>query len=215
MMESKLETWIESSDVLTVFPTFVWKTQLTPKFHTSINANILSVLEDMQQSQKQIATGEAWQSEQALHELEELQELNSCITTAAKSVLKFLSIGCDDLEITGCWANIYSARATHGIHSHPNNFLSGVYYVKTQPGADTINFHDPRLQTGIIRPPVTKLTAENTDQVVVRVQDGLLLLFPSFLQHSVDANQSDARRISISFNLMFSRFTEDKSKPLW
>ncbi|HEY2928428.1 putative 2OG-Fe(II) oxygenase, partial [Piscinibacter sp.] len=74
---------------------------------------------------------------------------------------------------------------------------------------------DPRRQTGVIRPPVVELTAENTDQVVVRVRDGTLLLFPSYLEHSVDANASDAERISLSFNLMFSSFTERLSKPLW
>jgi uncharacterized protein (TIGR02466 family) len=93
--------------------------------------------------------------------------------------------------------------------------LSGVYYVRTRPGADSINFHDPRSQTGIIRPPVAELTAENTDQVVVRVKDGTLLIFPSYLQHSVDANASGEERISISFNIMFSAFTEKLSRPLW
>jgi uncharacterized protein (TIGR02466 family) len=105
--------------------------------------------------------------------------------------------------------------AAHKLHQHPNNFLSGVYYVRTHPGADTINFHDPRNQSGIIRPPVVELTAENTDQVVVRVKDGTMLLFPAYLQHSVDANASDEERISISFNIMFSSFTELLAKPLW
>ena len=90
------------------------------------------------------------------------------------------------------------------MHQHPNNFLSGVYYVRTHRGADTINFHDPRNQTGIIRPPVVELTAENTDHVVVRVKDGTMLVFPAYLQHSVDASASDQERISISFNIMFS-----------
>jgi len=105
--------------------------------------------------------------------------------------------------------------AAHRVHSHPNNFLSGVYYVRTYPGADTINFHDPRIQTGIIRPPVVALTAENSDQAVVRTKNGTLLIFQSYLQHSVDANASEHERISISFNIMFSSFTENLSKPLW
>jgi uncharacterized protein (TIGR02466 family) len=67
----------------------------------------------------------------------------------------------------------------------------------------------------VIRPPVVELTAENTDQVVVRVKNGTLLMFPSYLEHSVDANMSEEERISISFNLMFSSFTENVSKPLW
>ena len=103
----------------------------------------------------------------------------------------------------------------HRTHSHPNNFLSGAYYVKTAPGADTINFHDPRNQARVIRPPVVELTAENTDQVVVKVTNGTLLVFPAYLEHSVDANMSEQERISISFNIMFSSFTEKLSKPLW
>jgi hypothetical protein len=38
---------------------------------------------------------------------------------------------------------------------------------------------------------------------------------PAYLQHSVDANTSGAKRVSISFNVMFSSFTERLSKPLW
>jgi hypothetical protein len=78
-----------------------------------------------------------------------------------------------------------------------------------------MNVHDPRNQTGVIRPPVTELTAENRDQVVVKVTDGTLLVFPAWLTHSVDANHGDGERICISFNIMFSSFTESMSRPLW
>ena len=87
--------------------------------------------------------------------------------------------------------------------------------MKTQEGADTINFHDPRNQTSIIRPPVTELTADNTDQVVVKVADGTLLVFPSWLHQSVDPNQSDEERIGVSFNIMFPSYSEHSSRPLW
>ena len=150
-----------------------------------------------------------------LHERPEISALVSCIRRSARSVIQFLKIGSEDFEITGCWANVNAPGASHAVHSHPNNFLSGVYYVQVQPGGDTINFHDPRIQTGIIRPPVTELTQENTDQVVVSVSDGMLLVFPSYLQHSVASNQSDAERISVSFNIMFSAYTENLSRPLW
>ena len=62
---------------------------------------------------------------------------------------------------------------------------------------------------------MVELTAGNTDQVVVKVHDGTLLMFPSYLEHSVDANTSDEERVSVSFNVMFSSFTERLSKPLW
>ncbi len=105
--------------------------------------------------------------------------------------------------------------AGQGIVSQANNFLSGIYCVQSQAGADTINFHEPRNQTFIIRPPVTELTAENTDQVVVKVADGTLLVFPSWLQRSVDANSSDGESISVGFNIMFPSYAETMSRPLW
>jgi ectoine hydroxylase-related dioxygenase (phytanoyl-CoA dioxygenase family) len=70
-------------------------------------------------------------------------------------------------------------------------------------------------KASVIRPPVTALTAANTDQVVVRVKDGTLLVFPSYLYHSVDANTSGDTRVSLSFNLMFPTFGAALSKPLW
>jgi uncharacterized protein (TIGR02466 family) len=209
------ERWIEQSDVVPMFPTLVWKIQLATERHQAIDTRVLRALEGMRKNPAEVAPGAGWQSHQTLHELEEFQDLVSCINHAAKSILRFLRIGYEALEITGCWATVLAKGASHRVHSHPNNFLSGVYYVRVQAGADTINFHDPRNQTGIIRPPVVALTAENTDQVVIKVKTGTLLMFPSYLEHSVDANMSDEERISISFNIMFSAFTENLSKPLW
>ena len=82
------------------------------------------------------------------------------------------------------YANVLAKGAAHRAHRHPKNFLSGVYYVRIDAGADTINFHAPRSQTVIIRPAVEQLTAENTDQVVVRVKDGTLLIFLADLYQS-------------------------------
>jgi hypothetical protein len=129
-------------------------------------------------------------------------------------ILQFLKIGADAYEFTACWATVLARGATHKMHQHPNNFLSGVYYVRTYPRADSINFHHPRNQSGIIRPPVVELTAENSDQVVVRVKNGTMLVFPAYMQHSVDASGSEKERISISFNIMFSSLTQNLSKPL-
>jgi uncharacterized protein (TIGR02466 family) len=93
--------------------------------------------------------------------------------------------------------------------------LSGVYYAKVQEGADTINFHDPRVQAGVLRPPVVELGGANADQAVVRVETGALLLFPAWLEHSVDPNRSEELRISVSYNLMFARYGESSSAPQW
>jgi uncharacterized protein (TIGR02466 family) len=214
-MARESERWIEASDVIPMFPTLVWKIQIRAELRDAMNANILAALESIRRELPELAPGQGWQSEQTLHEREQFQDLVSCVNNAATSILRFQRIGHEAFEVTGCWANVLAKGASHRMHTHPNNFLSGAYYVRTHPGADTINFHDPRSQTRIIRPPVVELTAENTDQTVVEVKNGTLLMFPAYLEHSVDANTSDEERISVSFNVMFSAFTENLSKPLW
>ena len=214
MVEKKLR-WVHASDVVPMFPTLVWKIQLEEQLRNMISARALPALSLMRSQKLPLTPGQGWQSVQTLHTLEEFQDLVSPVRDAVAGVLKFLRIGYDVFEITACWATILAPGAAHRVHDHPNNFLSGVYYLRTHAGADTINFHDPRSQAGIIRPPVTELTAENTELVVLRVTDGTLLLFPAYLRHSVDVNASRADRISISFNIMFSAFTENLTKPLW
>lgn len=215
VMIQEKDSWLAASDVMPMFPTLVWNIQLETKLHKAMDTGILAALDSMRRDMPQLAPGQGWQSAQTLHEREEFRALISRVNHAAKSVVRFLRIGYDAFEVTGCWANVLAKGAAHKIHSHPNNFLSGVYYVRTHPGTNTINFHDPRPQAGIIRPPVVELIAENTDQVVVKVSNGTLLMFPAYLQHSVDANMSEEERISISFNIMFSSFTENLSRPLW
>jgi uncharacterized protein (TIGR02466 family) len=159
--------------------------------------------------------GQAWQSQHELHELEAFAELMGHVGDATTTALERLKIAYRKFEITACWATVNAPGRGHAKHAHPNSFLSGVYYVQTQSGADTINFHDPRAQPAIIRPPVTELVAANADQAVITVTDGTLVLFPSWLEHSVDENASDRVRISLSFNCMFSDYTNQLCKPLW
>ena len=207
--------WCETSDVTPMFPTFVWNVLLAATLRDIIEVKAMAALERLRRDLPLLDRGRGWQSDQTLHRLDEFRELTSVVTDATKGVLRFLRIGEEAFEITGCWATVLAPEAHHRPHSHPNNFLSGVYYIRTRPGANTINFHDPRKQAYVIRPPVVELTAENTDQVVVGVTNGTLLMFPSYLEHSVDPNASSSERISISFNIMFSSFAQKMSKPLW
>ena len=207
--------WMEASEVIAMFPSLVWKIQLESHLRDALNASIEATLLDMRRDLPPLEAGRGWQSDQTLHRRDELRELVACVDRGVSSIMRFLRIGYDAFEITACWATVLAKAAAHKAHSHPNNFLSGVYYVRADPGADRINFHDPRPQAAVIRPPVVELTAENTDQVVVQVRNGTLLFFPSWLVHSVDANPNEAERISVSFNVMLSAFTERLSQPLW
>jgi hypothetical protein len=36
-------------------------------------------------------------------------------------------------SLRGSWANLYAPGTVHRAHSHPDNYLSAVYYVRTWP----------------------------------------------------------------------------------
>ena len=81
-----------------------------------------------------------------------------------------------------------------------------------EPGSRIV-FQDPRPSMIMPKPrQYTRMTANGAD---AQSQEGRMLLFPSWLKHSVPSNEGQSERISISFNLMFREFTETMASPLW
>ncbi len=134
----------DESDVFSLFPTSVWKVQLAPKFVAGINRTVRETLQEMNPRLPELAPGDSWQSDHQLHTLDEFRELVSSIMRSTGTILKLLKIGYEEIELTGCWANITARGASHAMHSHPNNFLSSVYYVQTWPGAATSESNEQR-----------------------------------------------------------------------
>jgi uncharacterized protein (TIGR02466 family) len=206
---------VDGPEVIRLFPSFVWKTRLVSDARAAVRAAVLDQVSAERGGAADPEAGQVWQSRHGLHRLPALEPLVRHVRAGVEQVLAFLRVGTAPFELTGLWVNVAGRGGAVRMHHHPNNFLSGVYYVQVQEGADSINFHDPRSQAAVVRPPVTELTAYNTDQVVVQVQEGDLLVFPAWLDHSVDPNRSDRLRISASFNAMFSTYAETMSGPLW
>jgi uncharacterized protein (TIGR02466 family) len=201
-------------EIVRLFPTFVARSRLADQARATVQRAILGELGALRAGQGALEPGQVWQSRHGLQVQPAFAPLVGHVRRGVEQVLAFLHVEAA-FELTGLWLNVAAPGGSVRMHDHPNNFLSGVYYVQVQRGASTINFHDPRVQAGIVRPPVTELTAYNTDQVVVDVEEGTLLVFPAWLMHSVDANRSDRERISASFNAMFSSYAETMSQPLW
>jgi uncharacterized protein (TIGR02466 family) len=168
-----------SPEVIRLFPSFVWKTKLGSEARPMVRAAIQQEVGAQRASAAHPEVGQVWQSRHGLHRVPALEPLVCYVRQGVEEVLAFLHVGSTPFEITGLWVNVAAPGGMVRMHNHPNNFLSGVYYVQVQEGADSINFHDPRPQMAVIRPPVSELTAYNTDQVVVRVEEGVLLIFPS------------------------------------
>ena len=203
------------SRVIPMFPTCVWLHDLKPEDSGPINAQILPAIEDMIAQQRTGEAGQTWQTHHDLHLRPEFERFVACARRATKGVLDFLQVDYGAFQITGCWANVNTPGSAHRPHSHPNNYLSGVYYAQVPETSDGLLFHEPRPQTMVMAPKVKKVTELTNSDFKLEVQVGRLLIFPSWLRHSVAKTGAAGDRVSVSFNVMLSNYAEDYSPPRW
>ena len=106
------------------------------------------------------------------------------------------------------WANINPKDGMNQPHIHPNSLFSGVYYVKSNPQAGRLKIYDPRAGVQIVmpvrkkgQPPKHLWRDANIDPI-----PGRIIMFPAWLWHAVEPNESNDIRISVSFNFIQQGF---------
>ena len=168
-----------------------------------MNARMMSKLSALRKSTGYTnPANNAWQSRGNLNKLEEFKPLMERFSAGSTRVLDYLRLEYDDFVITDSWANINPPGHSHMVHTHPNNFLSGVYYLKAPKDSGDIEFLDPRQQALVLQPRIKEQTINNAWKHRITPQEGQLLIFHSWFQHQVQENRSEEERVSISFNIM-------------
>ena len=105
-----------------------------------------------------------------------------------------------DFYITQSWLNVVKPGGSIRQHNHENSIISGAYYVSTVED-DRIVFNDPKSFMDLIRIEPKEFNIWNSPTWFIPVNNNLLLLFPSWLSHTVEQNEkATTDRISISFN---------------
>ena len=204
-----------STEVKDIFPTPIWVVDLAEDKAKSFNAELKRIIYDLTEPRREIPLGSTWQTEPMLQKRAEFAEFCHLVRQAAKGALGFLQVEHDGFEITGCWANINPRGGLNSAHTHPNNYLSGVYYVSLPQEKGQIVFADPRPQAMTMMPTTKQWNKYVGNEIKLEVKEGRFVLFPSWLVHSVPVNRSEDHRISISYNIMFSNYAETMSPPLW
>lgn len=206
---------LKAQTVQEIFPTPLWIADLDDKTREPLNRHLLQTIYALTEPRTPRPPGGSWQTDPTLHARAEFADFLAIVTQTAKGALDFLALDYAGFAITGCWANINPTGGKNSSHTHPNNYLSGVYYVAVPDGAGNIEFADPRAQAGVIMPRTKTWNKFTGNKVSVPVMPGRLVIFPAWLSHSVPANVSAEDRVSISFNVMFTQFTETASGTLW
>ena len=113
-------------------------------------------------------------------------------------------------HITQSWIN-YS-KAGHGLHSHshPNSFISGVFYPSADKKVDQIKFFKGIYER--IKLSYDNYNTFNSRSWFFPVETGSVLLFPSHLVHGVENKEGTNLRISLAFNVFFKGHIGDKNE---
>ena len=99
-----------------------------------------------------------------------------------------------NMILTDLWLNVYESQNWQEKHIHSPGQWSGVYYVHFDPNEHkATNFYHP-CETLLATAGITQNT------LVPWVQEGDMIIFPSWLEHAAPMNRSSKMRSTISFN---------------
>ena len=99
-----------------------------------------------------------------------------------------------NMILTDMWLNVYETQNWQEKHIHSPGQWSAVYYVDFDPNEHkATNFYHPN-ETLLATAGVTQNT------LVPWVQEGDMIIFPSWLEHAAPMNKSSVKRSTISFN---------------
>jgi len=102
------------------------------------------------------------------------------------------------------WANINPPGGYNAPHIHANSLFSGVYYIKAPANSGKLVCTDPRPGIQTVMPTRKKGQPPKHlwRDVHLEPKVNRIIMFPSWLWHSVEPNESNDIRISVSFNFI-------------
>jgi uncharacterized protein (TIGR02466 family) len=104
--------------------------------------------------------------------------------------------------ITNSWIARSKPGEKHHVHFHPNSIISGVLYLQAAKNCgDLILHHKSSLRNNFdFSYDLNSYNIFNSQTWRYSVTTGNILIFPSWVNHSVEENFSDQDRIILGFN---------------
>ena len=136
-----------------------------------------------------------------LLEDKDLAPLKKLIIEKAKEyTLDVLGIK-DQIYLTQSWSTINITDAYHRTHTHPNTFISLVYYAQCKNGFLLFDLNTSSLRECFnFSYTINKYTIYNSESWQLPVHTGDIVLFPGHIRHGSGVNESKTPRIIIGAN---------------
>jgi len=122
------------------------------------------------------------------------------IEKAEKYVRDILEIN-DQIYLTQSWSTINITNAFHKPHSHPNTFVSLVYYAKCKDGYLYFELNTTSIRECFnFQYTINKFNIYNSQSWELPVHTGDIVLFPGHIAHGSIPNRSPEPRIIVGAN---------------
>jgi len=186
------------------FPTPVWTLQLDN--YQLINEEMYKFIKNTQsKDEKGISKSniKGWHSKDFNMQENEPKNFIKFILPAIEQVITDMNWEKQkqSININNMWAIINTGGSANLRHQHGNSTISGAYYVRAPENSGDIVFYDPRPAPVYTYPKAVNPNLLNAQVNGISPKEGALVLFPSYLDHSVNENLSNEERIVISFNI--------------
>ena len=186
------------------FPTIIY----AKDFELDLNQmaqNIIQWSKEDKGVQKTNVNG--WHSETNMHEKLEYKPLVDELFKMVNEVFNEEWLD-GQAKLGNMWANINPPGGYNRPHIHPNSLFSGVYYVKAPINSGQLVCTDPRpgIQTCMPNRKKGEPPKYLWRDIHLQPKENRAVIFPSWLWHSVQPNQSNDIRISLSFNFVQDGF---------
>ena len=126
------------------------------------------------------------------------------IQSISDNVVSYLkSIGLTgkvEFEISNSWMTCIDNRYHIQTHHHEAVGISGIYYYKTNGKDGNLYLSSPMKYMQISN--IFKRCDPNQSFEIIP-ENGMIILFPSWIDHGVRSNTTDDERISVAFNINF------------
>jgi len=122
-------------------------------------------------------------------------------------------------DMTNSWISKQPPGEQVFMHNHANSLVSAVYYLRTPPNCGRLIMHRRKhydnMFSETVEIPVDNYTPVNAGGWPFDVQEDMLIIFPSNMEHSVEPNNSNEDRYSLATNFFaFGTFGYDNVKQL-
>ena len=133
---------------------------------------------------------------------EKLSEISAVIHAHIHTYqLEICGMDTQDFYITDSWIARTPPGGKHIIHNHPNSILSGTFYIDVPKDSALLFYTEVEMfKTFKFWFDYCKETDYNRTVYRVPVKTSDIVIFPSWLNHGVETNNSLDERIVIGFN---------------